>query len=146
MANYSIQSANTDLEGVLHGTTTNQIEGLFALYNRAGRQLLIDIDPQETKRTTQFSSPIFNGVNQYALAEDVKGNRLIDIRPQVQRTPRDVWSQQYASIRSNKHHISCNSRSGPRVETASGSMIFVYWALHIVVLYNMFCRSHCPSS
>lgn len=95
MANYSIQSANTDLEGVLHGTTTNQIEGLFALYNRAGRQLLIDIDPQETKRTTQFSSPIFNGVNQYALAEDVKGNRLIDIRPQVQRTPRDVWSQQY---------------------------------------------------
>jgi hypothetical protein len=92
---YSIQNVNTDLEGALHGTTTNQIEGLFALYGRAARQLLLDIDPQETKRTALFASPIFNGVNYYALASDVKGNRLIDIRPQVSRTPRDVWSQKY---------------------------------------------------
>lgn len=92
---YSIQDANTDLEGVLHGTTTNQIEGLFALYNRAARQLLLDIDPQETKRTVEFTVPIFNGVTYYPLAADVKGNRLIDIRPQVQRDNRDIWTQKY---------------------------------------------------
>lgn len=92
---YSIQDSNADLEAVLHGTTTNQIEGLFNLYNRAARQLLLDIDPQETKRTTQFTTPIFNGINQYPLATDVKGNRLIDIRPQVNRTNRDIWTQQY---------------------------------------------------
>lgn len=92
---YSIQDVSTDLEGVLHGTTTNQIEGLFQMYNRAARQLLLDIDPQETKRTALFASPIFNGVNQYAIAVDVKGNRLIDIKPQVQRGSRDVWPQRY---------------------------------------------------
>ncbi len=92
---YSIQDANADLEGVLHGTTTNQIEGLFNLYDRAARQLLLDIDPQETKRALQFASPIFNGVNQYAIAPDVKGNRIIDIRPQVDRTCYDVWPQAY---------------------------------------------------
>ncbi len=92
---YSIQDANADLEGVLHGTTTNQIEGLDNLYNRAARQLLLDLDPQETKRTLQFTTPIFNGVNQYAIAPDVKGNRIIDIKPQVDRTSNDIWLQSY---------------------------------------------------
>lgn len=92
---YSIQDANADLEGVLHGTTTNQIEGLFALYNRAARQLLLDVDPQETKRTVEFASPLFNSVTDYAIAADVKGNKIIDIRPQVNRRIRDIWGQAY---------------------------------------------------
>ncbi len=92
---YSIQDVNADLEGILHGTTTNKIEGLEKLYNRAARQLLLDIDPQETKRTLQFATPIFSGVNQYAIAPDVKGNRIIDIRPQVDRTGQDIWIQTY---------------------------------------------------
>ncbi len=92
---YSIQDASSDLNGVLHGTTTNQIEGLFQLFNRAARQLLLDIDPQETIRTLPFATPIFNGVNQYAIAPDVKGNRIIDLKPQVDRTARDIWPQSY---------------------------------------------------
>jgi hypothetical protein len=92
---YNITALKADLTGALHGTTTNQIQGLDNLINRAARQLLLDVDPQETKRTVQFTAPVFNTVFQYPIAADVKGNKLIDIRPQVQRIPRDVWSQAY---------------------------------------------------
>lgn len=92
---YNITSLKADLTGVLHGTTNNQIQGLDNLINRAARQLLLDVDPQETKRVVEFTNPIFNTVFQYPIAADVKGNRLIDIRPQINRIPRDVWSQAY---------------------------------------------------
>lgn len=92
---YSIDTFEQDLEGMLHGTTLNQITNLVGLENRAARQLLLDLDPQETKRTVQFVNPIFNSVFDYPLADDVKGNKLIDIFPQVQRLPQDIWSQAY---------------------------------------------------
>jgi len=95
MATYNIQSLLADLQGVLHGTQLNQIQGVDNLIYRAARRLLLDIDPQETKRTVEFINPIFNTVYDYPIATDVKGNKLIDIRPQINRIPRDIWSQSY---------------------------------------------------
>ena len=92
---YSVQQLKVDLEGVLHGTTTNEITNINGLINRAARQLLLDLDAQETKRTVEFTTPIFNTVTDYAIPADVKGNKLIDIRPQVKRIPRDIWTQAY---------------------------------------------------
>lgn len=92
---YSVQDLQNDLTGVLHGTTNNQIQNLSGVINRAARQLLIDVDPQETKRVLEFTGPIFNTVFDYPIAPDVKGNAIIDIRPQVRRLPRDIWSQGY---------------------------------------------------
>lgn len=80
---------------MLHGTTNNQITNLQGVINRAARQLLLDVDPQETKRTVEFVTPIFNTVYDYPIANDVKGNKIIDILPQVQRLPRDIWTQAY---------------------------------------------------
>ena len=95
MSTYSINDLIGELEGILHGTTVNQITNLNGVINRAARQLLMDIDPQETKRTLEFVNPIFNTVFDYPIASDVKGNKIIDIFPQVQRIPRDIWNQQY---------------------------------------------------
>lgn len=92
---YNITDLKNDLEGVLHGTSTNQIQNLDGVINRAARQLLLDLDPQETKRTVEFVNPIFNSVYDYPIAADVKGNKLIDIFPQVQRAPWDIWTQAY---------------------------------------------------
>jgi hypothetical protein len=92
---YSVLDLKNDLEGVLHGTTNNQIQNLNGVINRAARQLLLDLDPQETKRTVEFIAPIFNTVFDYPIAADVKGNKLIDIFPQVQRIPQDIWLQDY---------------------------------------------------
>lgn len=92
---YSITDLKNDLSGVLHGTTNNQIQNLNGVINRAARQLLLDLDPQETKRTVEFVNPIFNTVFDYPIAADVKGNKLIDIFPSVQRLPWDIWTQAY---------------------------------------------------
>lgn len=92
---YSVQDLKNDLAGVLHGTTDNQIQNLDGVINRSARQLLLDVDPQETKRVVEFVNPIFNSVFDYPIAVDVKGNKLIDIFPQVQRIPQDIWTQAY---------------------------------------------------
>ena len=93
---YSITDIKNDLEGVLHGTTNNQIQNINGVINRAARQLLLDLDPQETKRTVEFVAPIFNTVFEYPIAADVKGNKLIDIFPQTNRIPQDIWLSRYA--------------------------------------------------
>ena len=67
---YDIQTLKQDITGMLHGTTANQIVGLtsdtnYNLINRAARQLLLDLDPQETKRIVEFVGPIFNSVFAY---------------------------------------------------------------------------------
>lgn len=92
---YNVQALKNDLQGVLHGTQLNQIQNLDGVINRAARQLLLDLDPQETKRSVEFVNPIYNGVYDYPIAADVKGNKIIDIYPQVQRLPRDIWTQAY---------------------------------------------------
>jgi len=92
---YNITALKNDLSGVIHNTTNNQITNLNGVINRAARQLLLDVDSQETKRTLEFVNPIFNGVFDYPIAADVKGNAIIDIFPQVNRIPRDIWSQAY---------------------------------------------------
>lgn len=92
---YNISQLKVDLTGVLHGTTINQIQAVNNLIYRAAREVLLDADPQETKRTLQFTNPIFNSVYDYPIAPDVKGNALVDIFPQVMRLPSDIWSQAY---------------------------------------------------
>jgi len=92
---YSIGDVTTDLGAMMHGQNTNQIVNLYGLYNRAARQILLDVDPQETKRITPFVTPIYNQVFDYAVPVDLKGNKVIDIAPQVRRYPSDNWLQQY---------------------------------------------------
>ena len=92
---YSVANLEQDLEGVMHGTTLNQITNLNGVIYRAARKLLLDVDPQETIRILPFTTPIFDSVFEYAIAPDVKGISIIDIQPQVNRTSRDVFNQDY---------------------------------------------------
>lgn len=92
---YSVQDLKNDVVAMMHGTTANQIQNFNGAINRGARQLLLDIDPQETKRSVEFVAPIFNTVFDYPIAADVKGNKIIDIYPQVQRIPQDIWTQAY---------------------------------------------------
>ncbi len=92
---YSITTLKNDVTGAMHGTTSNQIQNFDGVIDRSARKLLLDLDPQETKRVVEFVAPIFNTVYDYPIAADVKGNKLIDIFPQVQRLPWDIWSQAY---------------------------------------------------
>ena len=92
--NLTIEQASQELQGMLHGTTLNQIADLYSVFYRAGRQILADCDPQETKciETTQ---PIFSGVWDYPAPTDLKGNRITDLYPQVNRNLWDIFLQYY---------------------------------------------------
>lgn len=92
---YSITNVKADLQGLLHGTTNNQITNLTGILNRAARQVLFDLDPQETKRI-QETPQIFDAVYDYSSPTDLKGNKIIDIRPQVNRMLIDNPGQTYS--------------------------------------------------
>lgn len=94
MANYSVLNAKADLTGIIHGTTLNKVQNLNGLFNRAARQLLADLDPQETKRYT-LTGAVFAQVYDYAAPTDLKGTKIIDIAPQVNRNPSDVFLSKY---------------------------------------------------
>ena len=90
---YNIQSLENRLTRWLHGTTLDQVTSIYDLVYEAGEQVILDIDPQETKVIAQI--PIFNSVYDYACPPDLKGNAEIDISPQVNRQWQDYYSQQF---------------------------------------------------
>lgn len=88
---YTISQLKTDLTGRLHGTTLNKVSGINALISSAARKVLLDCDPAETRRVTQFS--IYDGLLDYAAVADLKRNKIIDIRPITDRLISDNPSQ-----------------------------------------------------
>ncbi len=94
---YSITQATAELEAMLHGTTLNKIQNLYGVYNRAARQLLFDLDPQETIRINSvvLYNVENNGPWKYALPSDIKGNKIIDLKPQASRNMNDRFTQNF---------------------------------------------------
>ncbi len=92
---YSIVDVKNDLEGMLHGTTLNKVQNVNQLLYRAARQVLTDIDPQETKRVVE-TPPIFYGIYDYTGIADLKGNKIIDFYPQINRISDDNPRSQYS--------------------------------------------------
>lgn len=96
MTTYTITQLKADLSGMIHGTTLNQITNLFGLIDRAASQLLLDCDPQETIVTVPIVNAVYSMVYNYSLPVDVKGNKIINIFPQVQTWARgNNFSQIY---------------------------------------------------
>lgn len=92
---YTVSDIKTDLTGVIHGTSINKISGIYAVINRAARTVLLDVDPQETKRTALIANALYDQVYDYAAPTDLKGNRVTDVRPQANRTMADNFTQSY---------------------------------------------------
>ena len=95
---YSIAKLKDDLTGIGHGTTIDKVRNPERMINRAAREILLDIDPQETMRIVPFDAPLFDRVYDYAAPSDLKGDCIVDIRPQVARNPIDNPSQTYSRV------------------------------------------------
>lgn len=91
----TIQDVFTRLSGMLHGTNLDVLSDQYGVINQAASQILLDLDPLETVRIQQLTNPIYNQVYDYAVPEDLKMNRVIDIRPQINRSPNDKFVQLY---------------------------------------------------
>lgn len=91
---WQVANAANELTGILHGTSLNQIFDLTDVWNRAARRVLQDVDPMETKQDIPFGQ-IWDGVYDYALPVDVKGDKIIDLYPQANRQLSDDYGQVY---------------------------------------------------
>lgn len=91
---YNIAQAGQELEAMQHGTTLNSVVDLYGVYNRAARRIQADVDLQETRIVTNFGA-IYQGVWDYPLFVDLKGNSVADFFPQANRTSLDDFGQQY---------------------------------------------------
>jgi hypothetical protein len=90
---YNVQRLFDDLAGELHGTTIDQITNIYGVLARAASQFLLECDPIESVRVVPLPNVIYNQVWDYAIPPDVKGTKLIDIQPQIDRTNADIWPQ-----------------------------------------------------
>lgn len=92
---FTVLNAKSELTGMLHGTTLNQVVNLDGAFNRGARELLTDIDPQETIKQAQISTPLYTGLYDYSCPVDLKGNKVVDIFPQLTRNPGQQFEQTY---------------------------------------------------
>lgn len=94
---YTISDAKNDLEGILKGTTTNKVRNLYGVFDRAARDILLDADPRETKRTAQIAGAVYDGVYDYTAPADLKGDKVIDVRPQFGRAEAELFGKRYST-------------------------------------------------
>src|SRR3990167_134898 len=91
----TIANLKDDLSRKLHGTNLNNVEGLFGIFDEGAREVLNEIDFFETKRTALIANAIYSDVYDYALPADLKGNKIYDLAPQVNRAISDFPQQTY---------------------------------------------------
>lgn len=70
-----------DLIGMLHGTTLDKIKNLNSVFNRAARDFLLDVDPEETRRTQTIVNALYDKVYDYQVPSDLKSDHIINIYP-----------------------------------------------------------------
>lgn len=88
---YLVSNAKDDLEGILGGTTVNNITNLNSLLARGGRRVLSRIDPAETLRISALT--LEQGTYVYDAPLDLKDKKVRALRPQSDRTLLDDLSQ-----------------------------------------------------
>lgn len=93
---YSIAKLKTDIISTLHGTTLDSLQNVYQLIFRGASEILLDVDPQETIRTVQIPNAVYGNVYDYTSASDLKGNKIIQIFPQVNRSLSDHFAQTYS--------------------------------------------------
>lgn len=91
----SIQQCKTILERKFRGASLDDVQGIsdFTVFEEAANNLLSKIDPYETVRTSEIN--LFNEVYDYSSPSDLKGKKVIDLRPQADRNSTDDFRQSF---------------------------------------------------
>lgn len=92
----NITAVKNSLTRKLRGASIDDIQGIsdYSLFGEAAKNMLLKIDPLETMRV--YALNLYADVYQYAPPTDLKGRKVIDIRPQTGRDPSDNFDQTYA--------------------------------------------------
>lgn len=90
-----ISAFKTRLEQKIHGRDLNKVQDVNNLIYEAAGNLLLRIDPAETKRVINLSNGLYDSVFNYAAPTDLKGDKIISLRPQVNMNRGDNFHQTY---------------------------------------------------
>jgi hypothetical protein len=92
----NITDVKTSLTRKLKGASIDDIQGIsdYTLFAEAGKNVMAKIDPLETMRV--YALNLYADVVRYTPPADLKGKKVIDIRPQTGRTSADNFDQTYA--------------------------------------------------
>lgn len=72
-------------------TTADYATNIQVVANNAVRQVISDADLRSTKRRAYLTPNLFDDIFDYTAPSDLKGNKIIDIQPQIQRGRFDDW-------------------------------------------------------
>lgn len=89
---YLISDIKSDLQRKLHGTSLAKLSDVNSLIWEASKEMIARIDPAEMIRIANIENAIYDSVFDYTAPTDLKGNKIIDIRPQVNRTLNDNFT------------------------------------------------------
>lgn len=89
----TISQLQDDIQRKIHGTNLSGINSILDIIGEAGGNVIADVDPLETIRSAQITNGLYDDVYDYAAPADLKGNKILDIRKQINRNPADSFSQ-----------------------------------------------------
>lgn len=96
---YTVQDLKNDMERKLHGRSLAKVTGIDNLIDEAARNVVDNIDPYETQRVVLLDTPLYDDVYDYTAPSDLKGDRIIDVRPQANRDvsekPQHKYQQEF---------------------------------------------------
>lgn len=82
----------TRLQSKIHSGTLNKVQDVNNLIYEAACNLLNVCDPVDTIRKSVLTNAVYDDVYSYAAPSDLKDDKVIDIRPQVNRTVNDNFN------------------------------------------------------
>lgn len=91
----TIANAKDSLTGMVHSTSLTKVRNLNELFRRAAINLLSKVDPPGTIRISQITNAVHSEIYDYSAADDLKGDKLIDLRPQINRLLSDRMRQRF---------------------------------------------------
>lgn len=86
---YTQAELNTEVTAIVSGSFTT--ENFLTVANRAVRDVLSEVDLRSSIRKSSLSPNLFDDVYEYSAPSDLKGDKIIDIKPQVNRGRYDIW-------------------------------------------------------
>jgi len=92
---FTISDVKSAVQRKIHGTSLNKLSGFYDLCREASANVLAEIDPKETQRIDDVGNGLYDGIYEYASPDDLKGNKIIDLRPQTPRYEYDIFDQRH---------------------------------------------------
>lgn len=121
IGNFVQSELNTEVTAVVSGTFT--ATNFLTVANRAVRAVMSEIDLRSSKRSSALSPNLFDDSFQYTLPSDIKGDKIIDIKPQLNRGRFDDWVLTTPEEFDRMKRREQTNSAGDRVELRGGDWL-----------------------